>query len=120
MQNSKQFSENLKQQLKEKQARIAQERRNREFHEEKDCTFKPQINQGVPQAVEEDVEIKGLGRVLELRELQKKKEAEIKLRQAEVFGLNHKFAVNAEQCNLKDPKPSELFPIGQVATNRPK
>jgi hypothetical protein len=28
----------------------------------------------------EDVEIKGLGRVLELRELQKKKEAEILLR----------------------------------------
>ena len=40
-QNSKQFSENLKNQLKAKQARIAQERRNREFHEEKDCTFKP-------------------------------------------------------------------------------
>ena len=29
---------------------------------------------------DEDVEIRGLGRVLELRELQKKKEAEIKLR----------------------------------------
>lgn len=60
----------------------------------------------------EDVEIKGLGRVLELRELQKKKEAEIMLRQAEVFGLNHKFAVNADQCDIKNPKHSELFPIG--------
>ena len=50
--------------------------------------------------------------MLELRELQKKKEAEILLRQAEVFGLNHKFAVNADQCDIKNPKESELFPIG--------
>ena len=41
------------------------------------------------------------------------------LRQAEVFGLNHKFAVNADQCDLKDPKPSELFPIGQADDKRP-
>ena len=33
-----------------------------------------------PPAPADDVEIKGLGRVLELRELQKKKEAEILLR----------------------------------------
>jgi len=52
--------------------------------------------------------------VLELRELQKKKEAEIKLREAEVFGLNHKFAVNADQCDIMNPKPSELFPVGQI------
>ena len=93
-------------------ARIAQERRNREFADEKDCTFAPKVIKNMPPAPADDVEIKGLGRVLELRELQKKKEAEILLRQAEVFGLNHKFAVNAEQCDIKDPKPSELFPIG--------
>ena len=77
-------------------ARIAQERRKKEFDEEKDCTFAPKVIKNAPAAPAEDVEIKGLGRVLELRELQKKKEAEIMLRQAEVFGLNHKFAVNAE------------------------
>lgn len=36
-----------------------------------------------------------------------------------MFGLNHKFAVNAEQCDLKDPKPSDLFPMGQVDVERP-
>ena len=94
-QNSKQFSENLKAQQKAKMARIAQERRKKEFDEEKNCTFAPKVIKNAPAAPAEDVEIKGLGRVLELRELQKKKEAEIMLRQAEVFGLNHKFAVNA-------------------------
>lgn len=95
-------------------ARIAQERRNKEFNEEKDCTFQPKVNRNAPAAPDEEVEIKGLGRVLELRELQKKKEAEIKLREAEVFGLNHKFAVNADQCDIMNPKPSELFPVGQI------
>ena len=41
------------------------------------------------------------------------------LRQAEVFGLNHKFAVNADQCDLKDPKPSEIFPMGAAESQRP-
>ena len=49
-------------------ARIAQERRNKEFNEEKDCTFIPKVNKHV-MAPTEEVEIKGLGRVLELREL---------------------------------------------------
>jgi hypothetical protein len=56
------------------------------------------------------VEIKGLERHLELRELQKQKENEQKLREAEVFGLNHKFAVNAPQCDIANPVPSDLFP----------
>ena len=61
-------------------ARIAQERRNREYHEVKDCTFMPKTNKGVPADTGEEVEIKGLGRVLELKELQKRKEEEIALR----------------------------------------
>ena len=28
-----------------------------------------------------------------------------------MFGLGHKFAVNAEQCDIANPKPSNLFPI---------
>jgi hypothetical protein len=39
--------------------------------------------------------VRGLGRHLELKELQKKKEEEKKLREAEVFGLYHKFSINA-------------------------
>ena len=50
-------------------ARIAQERRNREYHEVKDCTFKPKVNKGAPKDAGDEVEIKGLGRVLELKEL---------------------------------------------------
>ena len=68
-QNSKQFSENLKAQQKARMARIAQERRNKEFADEKDCTFAPKVIKNAPAAPTEDVEIKGLGRVLELREL---------------------------------------------------
>ena len=49
--------------------------------------------------------------LLELKELQKRKEQEIALRQAEVFGLNHKFAINAPQCDIANPKPSDIFPI---------
>jgi hypothetical protein len=44
-----------------------------------------------------------LGRHLELKELQKKKEEEKKLREAEVFGLNHKFAINAEEMDINNP-----------------
>ena len=88
--NQKQFSEQLKAQLKEKQAKIAQARRNKEYQEIKDCTFYPSINQGVPQTKEE-VEIKGLERHLELKELQRRKDLELQLREAEVFGINCKF-----------------------------
>ena len=35
--------------------------------------------------------------------MQKKKEGDKKLREAEVFGLNHKFAVNAEELDLANP-----------------
>ena len=34
-----------------------------------------------------------------------------------MFGLNHKFAVNAPQCDIKNPVPSDLFPIPEP---RPK
>lgn len=39
----------------------------------------------------------------------------MKLREAEVFGLNHKFAVNAAQCDIANPVPSELFPLSAQA-----
>jgi hypothetical protein len=37
------YSRKLKEKLKEKQERIAQERREREYQMLKDCTFKPHI-----------------------------------------------------------------------------
>ncbi len=52
--------------------------------------------------------VRGLGRHLELKELKKKQEEEKKLREAEVFGLNHKFAVNAEELDLGNPNRSQI------------
>lgn len=70
----------------------------------KDCTFKPQILDTEPSTAKDQVVVvRGLGRHLELKELQKKKEEERKLREAEVFGLNHKFAVNAEELDINNP-----------------
>jgi hypothetical protein len=60
--------------------------------------------------IDNSVEIRGLERHLELKELQKQKENDQKLREAEVFGLNHKFAVNAASCDIANPVPSDLFP----------
>ena len=54
--------------------------REKEFNEIRDCTFKPKVNKNVPNFHEGEIEIKGLGRVLELKELQKRKEEEIMLR----------------------------------------
>ena len=51
--------------------------------------------------IDNAVEIKGLERHLELRELQRQKEQDQRLREAEVFGLNHKFAVNADSCDFQ-------------------
>jgi hypothetical protein len=50
-----------------------------------------------------DVEIRGLERHLELRELQRRKEEERALREAEVFGLNANFVAGQK------PEPFELM-----------
>lgn len=58
---------------------------------------------------EEVVVVKGLGRHLELQELKKKQNEEKKLREAEVFGINHKFAVNAEEYDINNPNRHNLL-----------
>ena len=50
--------------------------------------------------------MRGLGRHLELQELKKKKDEDKKLREAEVFGLNHKFSVNAQELDINNPNRS--------------
>lgn len=73
------------------------------------CTFKPSLLNNVPStAKDEVVVVRGLGRHLELKELQKKKEEGKKLREAEVFGLNHKFAVNAIELDITNPNKSVI------------
>ena len=74
----------------------------------KDCTFKPQVLDTQPSTQKEQiVVVRGLGRHLELQELKKKKEEEKKLREAEVFGLNHKFSVNTTELDINNPNRSE-------------
>jgi hypothetical protein len=55
------------------------------------------------------VVVKGLGRHLELQELKKKLEEEKRLREAEVFGFNHKFAVNAKEYDINNPLRHHLL-----------
>lgn len=86
----------IRQRLKQKHAKIAAERRKRELKEMEECTFKPQTNEYIKDNSNELVVVKGLGRHLELQELKKKKDEDRRLREAEVFGVNHKFAVNAD------------------------
>ena len=59
---------------------------------------------------EEVVVVKGLGRHLELQELKKKQNEEKKLREAEVFGINHKFAINAAEYDITNPQRHCLIP----------
>ena len=90
--------------------RIAAERRKNEMSELEQCTFKPEINQEILDNRDETVVVKGLGRHLELQELKKKQEEEKKLREAEVFGINHKFAVNADEYDINNPNRYNLLP----------
>lgn len=74
------------------------------------CTFKPQILDKEPATSKEQVVVvRGLSRHLELKELQKKKEEDKRLREAEVFGLNHKFAVAAEELDIANPNRDKVL-----------
>jgi len=46
---------------------------------------------------------------LELKELKKQQVEDSLLREAEVFGLNHKFAVNADERDIAHPSASPKF-----------
>lgn len=95
--------------LKEKHQRIAMERRQREMKELDECTFHPKTNPCVQDNKQEVVIVKGLGRHLELQELKKKQTEEKRLREAEVFGINHKFAVNAADYDINNPQRHYLL-----------
>lgn len=64
----------------------------------KDCSFHPKILDKDPSSItsSETVSVKGVTRHLELKELKKKQDEDRRLREAEVFGLEHKFAVRVE------------------------
>ena len=79
------------------------ERRQREMKELDECTLQPKTNPCIQDNNQEVVIVKGLGRHLELQELKKKQTEEKRLREAEVFGINHKFAVNAADYDINNP-----------------
>lgn len=71
----------IKEEQDERQEWIEQERRNKEYDEIKDCTFKPRIKNKVGIPGEKDVVVvRGLSRHLELRELKQRQEQEKKER----------------------------------------
>lgn len=70
----------------------------------KDCTFKPKVCENETSTSKDDVVVvRGLGRHLELQELKKKKDEDKMLREAEVFGLHHKFSVKAGELDITNP-----------------
>ena len=101
--------EKIRTKLKARHQKIAAERRQRELEELKECTFKPLTNDFIADNSEEVVIVKGLGRHLELQELKRRQEEDKRLREAEVFGVNHKFAVNAAQYDISNPDRNQLM-----------
>ena len=77
-----------------------QKRMDREYEELKDCTFKPNVNEGIPQAHNQVVVVRGLSRYMELQELKQKKHQDKLEREVEVFGLGHKFSPDIEEAQL--------------------
>jgi hypothetical protein len=66
----------------------------------------------------ENVSVKGLARYLELKELKKKQEEERRLREAEVFGLNHKFAPKVDDLDVSR-LPSSKTPGSKLGIHAP-
>ena len=74
-----------------------------------ECTFKPKTNAMILDNNDEVVVVKGIGRHLELQELKKKQDEDRRLREAEVFGINHKLAVNADEYDINNPNRHHLM-----------
>ena len=99
----------LKEKARQRRMKYDQEVNNKQYEEIKDCTFKPNINSGVPKTSNEIVVVRGLGRYMELQELASKKTKDQLEREAQVFGLGHKFAPNVDMSDIYTiPEPFEL------------
>ena len=83
-----QISLKIEQQRAEREAKIEESRRHREFEELKECTFQPNVcKKWRAKEESEPIIVRGLGRHLELREMAKRQEEEAAQREAEVFKL---------------------------------
>ena len=74
-----------------------------------ECTLKPKTNAMILDNNDEVVVVNGIGRHLELQELKKKQDEDRRLREAEVFGINHKFSVNADEYDINNPNRHHLM-----------
>jgi hypothetical protein len=81
-----------------------QQRRNMEYEEMKECTFKPLTTVFVGK--EESIPVKGIGRHLELQEKKRKDERKLKEREREVFGYSERY--NKREVNKTVPQPFNL------------
>lgn len=107
--NKEEMKAKLEEKARLRRLKHEQVMNNREYEEIKDCTFKPTINQGVPKSINEVVVVRGLGRFMELQELAVKKTQDQLEREAQVFGLGHKFAPNLNTSEVYTiPEPFDL------------
>ena len=94
------------QKRKQKEEEIKKQSEYTDFNE---CTFKPEVNKGIKAKTNEIVEIKGLGRHIELVEKKKLLEKEKKEREEQVFWLKNKIKFQSnENGNYTIPEPFTL------------
>jgi hypothetical protein len=106
--NKEEMKTKLAEKTRERFMKQEKERMDKEYDELKDCTFRPTINQGIPEAHREVVVVRGLARHMELQELKQKKTRDQLEREAKVFGLGHKFAPNLDLTSVSFiPDPPE-------------
>ncbi|CAI2385956.1 unnamed protein product [Moneuplotes crassus] len=106
--NKSEMKAKLQEKAMERRQKEEQKRMDREYEELRDCTFKPTINTGIPEAHNEIVVVRGLSRHMELQELKQKKDHDRLQREIEVFGLGHKFSPYIEQTDISYiPEPDE-------------
>eukprot|EP00658_Telonema_sp_P-2_P023271 TRINITY_DN19316_c0_g1_i3.p1 TRINITY_DN19316_c0_g1~~TRINITY_DN19316_c0_g1_i3.p1 ORF type:complete len:316 (+),score=69.05 TRINITY_DN19316_c0_g1_i3:274-1221(+) len=78
----------IEQQRLEREHKIEESRRHREFEELRECTFQPNIAKNRrPKESTAPIIVRGLGRHLELKEMARKQEEEAAEREAQVFKL---------------------------------
>jgi hypothetical protein len=73
----------------DRDAKLAQTRRDQEYEELKSCTFTPQINEGKPEEPTGPIVVRGLGRYLELKEMARRKEQDKKEREHKAFSVRY-------------------------------
>mmetsp|Transcript_19937 Transcript_19937/g.25457 ORF Transcript_19937/g.25457 Transcript_19937/m.25457 type:complete len:181 (+) Transcript_19937:180-722(+) len=97
----------IEQRRQEKENKLEQLRREKEYKELKECTFVPLTNEGTPVRGNGPVIVRGLGRHLELKEMARRQEEEQKQREDKAFGkVTNRVDSRTEPYTI--PKPFNL------------